>query len=66
MYREQAGVLGGGVTLTIADGASSGTASSSTGIQKGQRVVGSDIPDDTFVHDITGANIRSKQSSNCC
>ena len=58
VVREQAGVLGGGVTLTIADGASSGTASSSTGIQKGQRVVGSDIPDDTFVHDITGANIQ--------
>ena len=53
--REQAGNTG--VNLTIADGASTGTVSSSTGIQKGQRVIGSDIPDDTFVYDITGSAI---------
>ena len=45
------------VDLTIADGSSVGTVSSSTGIQKGQRVIHPDIPDDTYVYDITGATI---------
>jgi hypothetical protein len=58
LTREQAGALAGGVTLTISNGQSSGSASSSTGIQKGQRVVGSDVPSDTFVHAINGANIQ--------
>ena len=54
--REQAGATG--VNLTMASGASTGTVSSSTGIQKGQRVVGSGIPADTFVHSISGTNIQ--------
>ena len=54
--REQAGATG--INLTIADNASSGTVSSATGIQKGQRVVGADVPDDTFVHSITGTSIQ--------
>ena len=44
--------------MTIADNASSGTVSSGTGIQKGQRVVGADVPDDTFVHYISGTSIQ--------
>ncbi|QPB08154.1 virion structural protein [Synechococcus phage S-H9-1] len=54
--REQAGATG--VSLTIASGSSAGTVSSATGIQKGQRVVGSGIPADTFVHSISGTNIQ--------
>ena len=53
--REQAGATG--VNLTIASGASTGTVSSATGIQKGQVVVGPNIPDDAFVHSISGTNI---------
>ena len=53
--RERAGATG--VNLTIASGSSTGTVSSATGIQKGQLVVGSNIPDDTFVHSISGTNI---------
>jgi hypothetical protein len=53
--REQAGATG--VNLTIASGSSTGTVSSATGIQKGQVVVGPNIPDDTFVHSISGTNI---------
>ena len=54
--REQAGASA--INLTIADNASSGTVSSGTGIQKGQRVVGADVPDDTFVHYISGTSIQ--------
>ena len=54
--REQNGSTG--VNLTISDGSSSGTVSSGTGIQKGQRVVGADVPDDTFVHSITGTSVQ--------
>jgi hypothetical protein len=42
----------------MASGASSGTVSSATGIQKGQRVIGSGIPADTFVHSISGTNVQ--------
>ena len=42
--------------LQLGDGSSVGTISSGTGIQKGQRVVGDGVPDDTFVHDITGTH----------
>ena len=55
LTRAEAG--GGNRNLTIADGASVGTISSSTGIQKGQRVIHPDIPDDTYVYDITGTTI---------
>ncbi len=63
--REQGG--NASVNLTMATGASSGTVSSATGIQKGQRVVGSGIPADTFVHSISGSNVslsRAVTSSN--
>jgi hypothetical protein len=53
--REQAGNVN--VDLTIASGVSSGTVSSATGIQKGQRVIGTGIPADTFVHSISGVNV---------
>ena len=53
--REKAGATG--VSLTMASGASSGTVSSATGIQKGQRVIATNIPADTFVHSISGSNI---------
>lgn len=53
--REQAGATGR--SLTIASGSSAGTVSSGTGIQKGQIVIGPNIPDDTFVHSISGTNI---------
>tara|TARA_B100001989_G_C24517481_1_gene453974 strand:- start:116 stop:1543 length:1428 start_codon:yes stop_codon:yes gene_type:complete len=53
--REQAGASG--VNLTMASGTSSGSVSSGTGIQKGQRVYGSGVPADTFVHSISGVSI---------
>jgi hypothetical protein len=53
--REQAGSTG--VNLTVADGASVATVSSSTGIQKGQRVIGADVSDDTYVHSISGSTV---------
>ncbi len=53
--REQAGASG--VNLTMASGTSGGTVSSGTGIQKGQRVYGSGVPSDTFVHSISGLSI---------
>lgn len=53
--REQAGASG--INLTISSGSSTGTVSSGTGIQKGQIVRGTNIPDDTFVHSISGTNI---------
>ena len=55
LTREQTGASG--IDLTIASGSSSGTVSSATGIQKGQRVIGSGIPADTFVYSISGNNI---------
>jgi len=55
LTREQAGASG--VDITISSGSSSGTVSSATGIQKGQRVIGSGIPADTFVYSISGNNI---------
>ena len=53
--REQSGATA--VDMTISDGASVGTVSSSTGIQKGQLVVGPDIPDDTTVYNIVGTTV---------
>ena len=54
--REQAGAAS--VNFSIANGVSTGTVSSATGIQKGQRVIdNSDIPADTFVHSISGTNV---------
>ena len=56
LTREQAGATG--VSLTMASGTSVGTVSSGTGIQKGQQVIGSGIPADTYVHSIAGQNIE--------
>ena len=56
LTREQAGATG--VNLTMASGASSGTVSSATGIQKGQRLIDTSVPADTYVHSITGQNIQ--------
>ena len=58
--REKAGATA--VNLTIADGSSVGTVNSSTGIQKGQLVIGSDIPDDTTVYNIVGTTITLSKS----
>ena len=55
LTREGAGASGR--NLTMAAGQSSGTVSSAAGIQKGQRVIGSNVPADTFVHSISGTNI---------
>jgi hypothetical protein len=55
LTREGAGATGR--NLTMVAGQSSGTVSSAAGIQKGQRVIGSDVPADTFVHSISGTNI---------
>ena len=54
IVREQSGNTN--FNLTAATGASSGTVSSSSGIQKGQRIVGIGVPADTFVHDIDTGN----------
>lgn len=53
--REQAGATG--VNLTMATNTSSGSVSSATGIQAGQRVIGSGIPADTYVASISGVTL---------
>ena len=59
LTREQSGATGlNTVDLTMASGSSSGTVSVATGIQKGQLVVGAGVPDDTFVHSISGTSIQ--------
>ena len=55
LTREQAGTSN--VNLTMSLGSSAGSVSNGTGIQKGQVVVGAGIPDDTFVHSISGTSI---------
>ena len=62
IIREQAG--NSSVDLTMATGASSGTVNSNTGIQKGQRLVGSGVAADTFVHSISGNNIILSKAVN--
>jgi hypothetical protein len=54
--REQAGATS--VTITINSGESQGAVSNASGIQKGQRVIATGIPADTFVHDISGTVIQ--------
>ena len=56
LTREQAGASS--INMTIASGESVGTVSSGTGIQRGQRVIGTGVPADTFVHSISGTNIQ--------
>ena len=53
--REQTGATG--VDLTMATNTSSGSVSSATGIQAGQRVIGSGIPADTYVSSISGVTL---------
>lgn len=55
VVREQAG--NSGFNLTMASNTSSGTVSSSGGIQAGQKIIGSGIPAETYVHSITGSTI---------
>ena len=63
LTREQAGATGinttAGFTYDNASeiGESTGSVSSGTGIQKGQLVVGSGVPADTFVHSISGTSL---------
>ena len=45
-------------TLTIAAGANDGTVASNSGLQVGQRVTGTDVPDGTFIQQIDGTNIK--------
>ena len=54
--REQAGAAN--VTTTFAIGNSTGTVSSGTGIQSGQRVIGSGVAADTYVYSISGTAVQ--------
>lgn len=56
LVREKVGATG--VTITIANGSSTGTVSSAVGIQKGQQVIGPNIPDDTQVYSIVATTIQ--------
>ena len=56
LTREQAGAAS--IDLTMASGSSTGTVSSSTGLQKGQRLYGAGIPAETYIHSISGSNIE--------
>lgn len=56
LVREKVGATG--VTITIANGSSTGTVSSAVGIQKGQQVIGPNIPDDTQVYSIVATSIN--------
>jgi len=44
--------------LTIAAGSNDGTVASASGLQVGQRVNGTDVPDGTFIQQISGLNIK--------
>ncbi|QPB08402.1 virion structural protein [Synechococcus phage S-H9-2] len=58
LTREKAGELSG-INLTIADGASTATVTSSANLQIGQRVVGTGIDADTFVSSIpSGTSVK--------
>jgi len=56
LTREQAGAAS--IDLTMASGSSTGTVSSATGLQKGQRLYGAGIPAETYIHSISGSNIE--------
>jgi hypothetical protein len=45
-------------TLTIAAGANDGTVASNAGLQVGQRVTGTDVPDGTFIQQIDGNSVK--------
>lgn len=44
--------------LTITAGANDGTVASNAGLQVGQRITGTDVPDGTFIQQIDGNNIK--------
>jgi len=44
--------------LTIAAGSNDGTVASAAGLQVGQRVNGTDVPDGTFIQEINGTSIK--------
>ncbi len=46
------------LALTIASGANDGTVASNSGLQVGQRITGADVPDGTFIQQISGNNIK--------
>jgi hypothetical protein len=45
-------------TLTIAAGANDGTVASNAGLQVGQRITGTDVPDGTFIQQIDGTSVK--------
>jgi hypothetical protein len=63
LIREKTGVGVGGtspnaIDLTIAAGSSNGTVSSVAGLQVGQRVISQAFPENSYISEITGNNIR--------
>lgn len=56
LTRQQTG--NSSLALTIASGSNDGTVVSAAGLQVGQRVNGTDVPDGTFIQEISGTNIK--------
>jgi hypothetical protein len=56
LTRQQTG--NASLALTIASGSNDGTVASASGLQVGQRVNGTDVPDGTFIQQISGLNIK--------
>jgi hypothetical protein len=56
LTRQQTG--NASLVLTIAAGSNDGTVVSAAGLQVGQRVNGTDVPDGTFIQEISGTNIK--------
>jgi hypothetical protein len=56
LTRQQTG--NASLAITIAAGANDGTVASNSGLQVGQRVTGTDVPDGTFIQQISGNNIK--------
>lgn len=56
LTRQQTG--NASLALTIAAGANDGTVASNAGLQVGQRVTGTQVPDGTFIQQIDGNNIK--------
>jgi len=56
LTRQQTG--NASLALTIAAGSNDGTVVSASGLQVGQRVNGTDVPDGTFIQAISGTNIK--------
>ena len=56
LTRQQTG--NASLALTIAAGSNDGTVASASGLQVGQRVNGTDVPDGTFIQAISGTDIK--------